>query len=57
VIFVVLAGTQDRTAQILAEWGNDGIDAAKTSLWIDYAFIVAYGLSWSWRPGRRGTSP
>jgi hypothetical protein len=38
-----LAGTQDRAAEILADWGSEGIDAAKASLWIDYAYIVAYG--------------
>jgi hypothetical protein len=38
-----LAGTQDRAAEILADWGSVGIDAAKASLWIDYAYIVAYG--------------
>jgi hypothetical protein len=38
-----VAGTQDRAAEILADWGTDGIDAAKASLWIDYAYIVAYG--------------
>jgi hypothetical protein len=38
-----LAGTQDRAAEILADWGSNGTDAAKASLWIDYAYIVAYG--------------
>ena len=38
-----VAGTQDRAAEILADWGSEGIDAAKASLWIDYAYIVAYG--------------
>jgi hypothetical protein len=38
-----VAGTQDRAAEILADWGSDGIDAAKASLWIDYAYIAAYG--------------
>ncbi len=38
-----LAGSQDRAAEILADWGNDGIDAARASLWIDYAYILAYG--------------
>jgi hypothetical protein len=38
-----LAGSQDRAAEILADWGDDGIDAAKASLWIDYAYILAYG--------------
>jgi hypothetical protein len=37
------AGTEDRATEILAEWGDEGIDAAKASLWIDYAYILAYG--------------
>ena len=36
------AGSEHRAAEILAEWGDQGIDAAKASLWIDYAFIAAY---------------
>src|SRR4051795_13070046 len=38
-----LAGSEDRVAEILADWGDEGTDAAKASLWIDYAYIVAYG--------------
>src|SRR3954453_19961757 len=38
-----LAGSEDRATEILADWGDEGIDAAKASLWIDYAYIVAYG--------------
>jgi hypothetical protein len=38
-----LAGTQGRAAEILADWGGEGTDAAKASLWLDYAYIVAYG--------------
>jgi hypothetical protein len=38
-----LAGSEDRAAEILADWGDEGTDAAKASLWIDYAYIVAYG--------------
>jgi hypothetical protein len=38
-----LAGSEDRAAEILADWGDQGTDAAKASLWIDYAYIVAYG--------------
>ncbi len=26
-----------------ADWGQSGTDAARRSLWIDYAYIVAYG--------------
>jgi hypothetical protein len=37
-----LAGTEDRAAEILADWGDSGTDAAKASLWIDYAYILAY---------------
>ena len=38
-----LAGTEERAAEILADWGDEGTDAAKASLWLDYAYIVAYG--------------
>jgi hypothetical protein len=38
-----LAGSEDRADEILADWGDAGIDAAKASLWIDYAYILAYG--------------
>jgi hypothetical protein len=38
-----VAGTEARAAEILADWGSKGIDAAKASLWIDYAYIAAYG--------------
>jgi hypothetical protein len=38
-----LAGGQDRADEILAEWGQDGQDAARESLWIDFGFLLAYG--------------
>jgi hypothetical protein len=38
-----VAGSEHRAAEILAEWGEEGVDAAKASLWIDYAYILAYG--------------
>ena len=37
-----LAGTEERAAEILADWGESGTDAAKASLWIDYGYIVVY---------------
>ncbi len=37
-----LTGGQDRADEILAEWGEDGQDAARQSLWIDFAFLLAY---------------
>lgn len=39
-----LTGGQDRADEILAEWGSDGRDAARESLWIDFGYLLAYGL-------------
>jgi hypothetical protein len=38
-----LTGGQDRADEILSEWGDDGRDAARDQLWIDYGFMLAYG--------------
>jgi len=38
-----LTGGQDRADEILAEWGEEGQDAAREQLWIDFAFMLAYG--------------
>jgi hypothetical protein len=38
-----LAWTEERAAEILAEWGSDGHDYARWSLWIDYPFMASYG--------------
>lgn len=38
-----LAGSSERAAEILAEWGEKGQDAARLSLWIDFPFLVGYG--------------
>src|SRR5215207_9965797 len=38
-----LTGGQDRADEILAEWGDEGRDAARQSLWIDFGFLLAYG--------------
>jgi hypothetical protein len=38
-----VTGGQDRADEILAEWGEKGQDAARESLWIDFAYLVAYG--------------
>lgn len=38
-----LTGGQDRADEILSEWGKDGQDAARESLWIDFGFLIAYG--------------
>ena len=39
-----LAGTEERAAEILADWGDRGTDSARASLGIDYAFLVAYTI-------------
>ena len=38
-----LTGGKDRADEIMAEWGEDGRDAARESLWIDFGFLIAYG--------------
>ncbi len=38
-----LTGGQGRADEILSEWGDDGQDAAGEQLWIDFAFLLAYG--------------
>ena len=38
-----LSGGQGRADEILAEWGEEGQDAARESLWIDFGFLLAYG--------------
>jgi len=39
-----LTGGQERADEILSEWGDDGREAARDQLWIDYAFMLAYGI-------------
>ena len=43
IVAFELAGSADRSQEIRAEWGEDGRDAARQQLWIDYAFMLAYG--------------
>jgi hypothetical protein len=43
IIGFEFAGSEERAAEILADWGEDGIDAARASLWLDFAYIAAYG--------------
>jgi hypothetical protein len=38
-----LAGSAERSQEIQAEWGEEGQDAARQQLWIDYGFMLAYG--------------
>jgi hypothetical protein len=43
IIGFEFAGSEERAAEILAEWGDDGTAAARASLWLDFAYILAYG--------------
>jgi hypothetical protein len=38
-----LSGGPNGADEILAEWGEEGQDAARESLWIDFGFLLAYG--------------
>jgi hypothetical protein len=38
-----LTGGQEGADEILAEWGDEGRDAARESLWIDFGYLLAYG--------------
>jgi hypothetical protein len=38
-----VAGSQDRADEIMDEWGDEGQDAAREQLWIDFGFLIAYG--------------
>lgn len=38
-----LAGSQEEATEILADWGDDGQDAARLSLWLDFPYLLVYG--------------
>ena len=38
-----LAGSEETSRDILAEWGSEGRDAARLSLWLDFPFLISYG--------------
>lgn len=44
IVAFELAFTSDRAGEILTAWGDEGRDAARLSLWLDYLYLVAYGL-------------
>src|ERR1700750_140243 len=37
-----LSGGQGRADEILAEWGEDGRDAARGQLWVDYGVMLGF---------------
>ena len=44
IIAFELARTPERANEIITEWGEEGRSAAKTSLYLDYPYLVFYGL-------------
>jgi hypothetical protein len=47
IISFELAVSTDRALEILAQWGEEGKDAARLSLWLDFPYLVAYGAFFS----------
>ncbi len=47
IIGFELAGSEERAREILADWGDDGRDAARWSLWLDYPFLIANAIFWT----------
>jgi hypothetical protein len=37
------AGSEQQAAQVMSEWGDNGRDYARWSLWIDFGFMLSYG--------------
>jgi hypothetical protein len=44
IVSFEIAGSEERATEILAEWGEDGEDAARVSLIVDYPYLVAYSI-------------
>ena len=42
-----LAFDEESADRILAEWGGDGRDAARLSLWLDFLYMALYGAFWT----------
>jgi hypothetical protein len=43
IVSFELAFTEERAAEIRGDWGEEGMDAARTSLRVDFAYLLAYG--------------
>jgi hypothetical protein len=39
-----LAGTPEKAERIMAMWGTDGQWAARWSLWLDFGYMLTYGM-------------
>lgn len=43
ILGLEFAGSEQRAAEIMAEWGAHGRDLARLSLWLDFGFMLSYG--------------
>lgn len=39
-----LAGTAPKAEAIMAQWGEDGLRAARQSMWLDFGYMTSYGI-------------
>jgi hypothetical protein len=44
ILGLEFAGSAERVDQIASEWGAHGVYLARLSLWIDFGFMVSYGV-------------
>jgi hypothetical protein len=44
IVAFEVAFTSGKAQEIVRAWGADGHDAARLSLWLDYLYLLAYGL-------------
>lgn len=44
IVALEFAGNLQRVEEISGEWGSHGLYLARLSLWIDFGFMVAYGV-------------
>jgi hypothetical protein len=47
IITYEFAGSEQRVDEIKEDWGDEGRDAARISLWLDYTYMPAYGAFWA----------
>ena len=47
IVSFELEFTSENAREALRQWGDDGRDSAKLSLWLDFAFLVAYAAFFS----------
>jgi hypothetical protein len=43
ILGLEFAGSGQRAAEILVEWGDHGQNLARASLWLDFGFMLSYG--------------